>query len=315
MYSLEIIRELFVISVIVCTWNRAKALSICLDALEHQTLDFNSFDVVVVNNNSTDETCEMLERFSSATKLNFNSYLEKHQGISASRNRGVLESKGEFLVFLDDDSVAAPELLANINSLFTEANVDAIAGKVICVIPDNLDSDIPKAYLAKLSFSSIDFGECMRPMLPHEYAVGANMSFRRSLLDNLGSFKEYLGYKGDRKIIGEDDDIWDRAMASGALCVWAPSAVVYHHPSADRFTKAKLRKSAYYYGAGRFLHKYGLTPGILIRTVYVIKYCFKVILKMIEFMIMAYNPSKRFKTELKVRIYLGKLAAALAIDR
>ena len=163
-----------VLSVIVCTWNRAGILSECLDALRRQTLDPGRFEVIVVDNNSTDGTGDVVRQAADGSPVNIRYVVEEKQGLSVARNRGVEVAKGMWLAFIDDDSVAEPDLVAKLANCFEDTEAELIAGKVICVPPNDIQSDIPRRFLETVKFSELDFGSSRRALQPWEYPVGAN---------------------------------------------------------------------------------------------------------------------------------------------
>src|SRR5215210_4422246 len=99
-------------SVIVCTYNRQKFIGACLHCLAGQTLPIGNWEVIVVDNNSTDRSASIIQTFiSSHPQLPFRYVFEKEQGLSFARNRGIAESRGVVLVYIDDDVEVAPAYL------------------------------------------------------------------------------------------------------------------------------------------------------------------------------------------------------------
>ena len=100
-------------SLIIATYNGARKLPATLASLAQQTLDRELWEAVIVNNNSTDNTSEVVEEFAkSHPELNIRLVFEPQQGLSFARNRGIDEAAGEYLIIIDDDEIACPELLA-----------------------------------------------------------------------------------------------------------------------------------------------------------------------------------------------------------
>ena len=104
------------ISFIICTYNREKYIYECLSRLAKNT-EQKGWEIVLVNNNSTDQTAAECERFVKDHKpTNYRYFIEKQQGLSFARNRGVAEAKGEWLVFLDDDAMVGEDYIANLQA-------------------------------------------------------------------------------------------------------------------------------------------------------------------------------------------------------
>ena len=98
------------LTIVIATYNRAPYLLRTLKSLTNQTLDPERFEILVVNNNSTDDTKEVFARFATLyPTLSLRMVDELQQGISYVRNRGIAEAAGEYIVFLDDDEEANPE--------------------------------------------------------------------------------------------------------------------------------------------------------------------------------------------------------------
>ena len=116
-----------IISVIICTYNRAYLLSQCLDSLSNQTLEKHFFEVLIINNNSTDNTQEIAE-FISKKEPNFRVILETSQGLSHARNRGWNEAQGLYVGYLDDDCKVPPEWLQTAQSCITTQTPDIFGG-------------------------------------------------------------------------------------------------------------------------------------------------------------------------------------------
>ena len=102
------------ISVIVCTYNRAYLLKNCLRSLVDQLVETSTFEVIIVNNNATDDTEEVAKSFTEKYP-NFRYIIEPNQGLSNARNRGYKEAKGEYVAYIDDDARAYTDWVENIH--------------------------------------------------------------------------------------------------------------------------------------------------------------------------------------------------------
>ena len=121
------------ISVIVCTYNRAHYLQDTLAHLLKQEMSINEFEVLVIDNNSSDETeniCTVISKENPHFPFQF--VKEYVQGLSHARNRGVKEANGNILTFIDDDAFAKPDFVKNIAQHFTaHKDTMAIGGRII----------------------------------------------------------------------------------------------------------------------------------------------------------------------------------------
>ncbi len=147
------------VSVIVCTYNRAKYLPNCLKHLADQSADFKEYEVLIIDNNSTDSTAEICKAFLNENKeLNIHYFVEKNQGHTFARNRGILEAKGEILSFIDDDAFVKNDFIEHIDQYFSRhKQIMAIGGKIIPVYETEKPKWMSK-YLLTL-VSAIDLGE------------------------------------------------------------------------------------------------------------------------------------------------------------
>ena len=119
------------VSVIVCTFNRVKYLPICLEKLANQTVSSSEYEIIIIDNNSTDESGLVCELFIDSHKtINVHYFLELKQGHTYSRNRGIAESKGEILAFIDDDAFVEVNYIENINKAFSNLEIVALGGKI-----------------------------------------------------------------------------------------------------------------------------------------------------------------------------------------
>ena len=134
------------ISVIVCTYNRVKYLRICLEKLSIQTANSSEYEIIVIDNNSTDGTKLACESFINIhKKLDVNYFLELKEGHTYSRNRGIKESKGEYLAFIDDDAFVDVDYIENIKKAFSTYNIAALGGK----ITPRYESGNPPVWMSK----------------------------------------------------------------------------------------------------------------------------------------------------------------------
>ena len=98
------------LSVIICTYNRAKYLYNLLKSIAQNTLGKNNFEVLLIDNNSNDNTISVLEQFKTDfPEMEIRYFFENRQGLSFARNRGIKEATGEVLVYVDDDALVLPE--------------------------------------------------------------------------------------------------------------------------------------------------------------------------------------------------------------
>jgi glycosyltransferase involved in cell wall biosynthesis len=224
------------ISVIVCTYNRQDYIGKCLQSLAGQSLQTDAWEVVLVDNSSTDTTPEICHAFrENNPHINYHYVVEKTQGLSFARNRGIAEATGNLLVFMDDDATASAQYLEEILKFFSE-NPEVMAGGGR-IYPDYETAE-PRwmsRYLMPLA-SVIDLGEKIRIFPKNKYPIGANMFFRKEVFEKYSSFNTGLGRKASDLLGGEEKEIMLRLAANKEKIVYLPKAFVHHYIPESRLT-------------------------------------------------------------------------------
>ena len=203
------------VSVIACTHNRSKKLLDTLNAIEKQTLSKDKYELIVVNDGSTDDTAEVLGNFKNNTKLNMKVIYQKDSGPAASRNTGLKHATGEIIAFTDDDCIPEKDWLKNALKYFKDEQIVGIQGKIY--------SDIQKK----------SFFDGAPVTLEEKNYVGgktANMFYRKKIVLEVGGFDErFVMPFGPKKGFREDTDLAWRVETKGKI-IFAPDVKVYHPP-------------------------------------------------------------------------------------
>lgn len=201
----------------------------------------DALEVLVIDNRSTDATKQVTESFEhrhAAIRYVF----EPELGLSVARNRGLAEAKAPLVAFVDDDAFAEPQWAEAVLESFAsgDGRVAVVAGRVF---PEweTAPPDCMTPFLEAL-FTVHDRGDEPRVMTPNEYFVGANMTFRRDTLRQLGGFETRLGRIGSSLLSNEETHLRDELTSRGFQCVYAPRAIVHHHIGKDRLTAAYIRR-------------------------------------------------------------------------
>lgn len=240
------------ISVIICTYNRAEVLKDVLESLLHQKVS-NEFDyeIVVVDNNSGDKTFQTIDSYKQYFDGRLRYALEPKQGLSHARNKGIEDSNGEIIAFTDDDVVVDSEWLLNIMKCFKKPNCEAVGGRVLPVYPENVPQWLKKNIdLLGGPMVCYDFGTSTKGYNEVDIApfVGANMAFRKNCFNKYGLFRVDLG--AGTKIWSEDTEFFNRIGKINNI-YYCGKALVYHHTQKDRMKFVYLAN--WYIKAGRYL--------------------------------------------------------------
>ena len=248
------------VTVIVCTYNRAQNLPACLGRLaEQRGVEGLDWEVLVVDNNSTDLTKGTVEELAAGLPIRIRYTFEAQQGLNHARNRGARESLGEYFGYIDDDIEASPSWLDAMCASMTANDADAVGGRI------HLDPGIalPK-WLKPEMYGFLgyqDFGdEPFQMDGATRYPFGGNMFFHRRILDRIGLFNPLLGRRGSGNRRGElfkgaETDYFHRLAAhGGARIFYEPRAIVYHQVQPFQLTKKYFRTIHYNAGYQRALH-------------------------------------------------------------
>jgi GT2 family glycosyltransferase len=230
------------LSIVICTHNRVNLLRRCLDVLQNQQrVSPNDLETIVVDNRSTDATKEAVAEFG-GRNFPVRYIFEPTLGLSVARNTGLVAARAPLVAYLDDDAFAEPQWAEAVLQAFEshDPSIAVVAGRVFpeweiappaCMTP----------YLEAL-YTVHDRGDEPKLMKETEYFVGANMTFRRTVLQQLGGFEARLGRIGSSLLSNEETHLRDRLAALGYGCAYAPRAVVHHHIGKDRLTPQYIRK-------------------------------------------------------------------------
>jgi len=237
-------QDTFLISVVICTYNRDKFLPLALESLTKQSLDSSLWELILIDNNCTDTTASICKNFIEANpKINCIYYLEMAQGLSHARNRGIVLAKGTYISFIDDDAVACPDYLKEIQ-IFTQKYKSAtlIGGRIYPCF-EGAEPNWISPILMPI-FSTLDLGETEKQLTGKRYPVGANMIFRRSIFETIGMFNPELGRVGKNMMGGEEKDIYLKIIKVAGEIYYAPKPFVHHIIPIERATKTFIEKQA-----------------------------------------------------------------------
>ena len=241
------------LSIIISTYNNAQSLLRTLHSVAEQECDKSRWECVVVNNASTDNTQAVVEEFiAQHPELNLRIVKEPQQGLSYARNCGIAESKGQILVFIDDDETVNTEFVSAYLDLFNNHGAFIGAGAVKACY----DSARPKwmsHYTEKMIANPIDLGDKVVTITSTVTPAGGNMAFNREIFSLYGGFNTSLGRKGSELLGGEENDVFDRIRSLGERVFYAPNAIVYHHIADSKLTPEYFDKLSYGVGVSKRL--------------------------------------------------------------
>ncbi len=237
------------ISVVIATHNRADLVSVALGSLAQQTLPADEFEVIVVDNASTDHTAAVVQKMSVAIpQLKY--VLETRLGLSWARNAGLEAAKSPYIAYLDDDARAEPIWLEALLAVFNQAiPPPACIGGPVFLNWGGLPKTVPARYWTLLSY--VNYGDGDRPLSEKEYLVGANMAFDRQALASVGGFSTQLGRQGSKLLSGEEAQVVSRIRQAGGSIYYAGKAAVWHIVQPDRVRPSWLWRRIFWDGASQ----------------------------------------------------------------
>jgi len=224
-----------IVSVVVPTRNGGRRLPQLLQALESQTLPREDFEVMIVNDNSTDDTVEVATASPIVRILN----ADERSGRAGVGNLGLRAANGRIVAFTDDDTIPDPHWLAHGLAAVERTAAPLVAGRIELVT----SADPSIAELVDIGRQYLN----QEAMVAEGYAATANLFADRALLLSIG------GYRAIWTSSGQDRDLVERARTAGGLLVYCPDAMV-HHPARERVKDLCRKEFRIAVGAAELRH-------------------------------------------------------------
>ncbi|HUY77785.1 MAG TPA: glycosyltransferase, partial [Ktedonobacterales bacterium] len=248
---------------ILCTYNRCNFVLTTLASLRRQTVPYDDFEVIVVDNGSTDGTLNLVRAYVNASlhperkpedTWRVQCLSEPRNGLAYARYTGLLAASGEIAVFLDDDVIADPFLLENLQEAYDATEADAIGGRVELrwearrphwLMPDLLD------VLGHYEPSSA------RVRLPHGISFSnSNFSVNIAALRDVGAFSPFVSQRQRFPVNMESEDLCRRLREAGYALWYEPDAIAAHRVTAPLLRQAYFMGRAYWQGRSEVLAQY-----------------------------------------------------------
>lgn len=228
------------VSVILPTYNRATELRAAVGALLRQTAPAESYEIVAVDNNSTDGTPDLLASFDDPRLLVVK---EPRQGLSYARNAGLAAAHADIIAFTDDDVEVAPDWISTIVSTFAQhPDIDAVGGRVLPAWPEDRPPWLTRSHWAPLALQ--DHGDANRifDRAAPIGLIGANVGFRRGVFDRIGTFSPAVQRVKDGIGSTEDHELLNRLYSSGGRAMYTPRLIVMTRVPRERCARAYHRR-------------------------------------------------------------------------
>lgn len=227
------------ITVVVCTYNRAPLLKLALDTIALSSVPAGiAWEVLVVDNNSSDCTRKVVEEFIRRFPGRFGYLFEANRGKSNALNSAIRKSRGEILAFTDDDVTVEARWLYELSEPLLTSTCAGSGGPVklewTCRPPAWLPLDEPRLLAALAGFEPAFLGTDLS-----EPPIGANMAIRRTMFTKYGGFRTDLGpgNQAGKPPVNEDTEFGRRLLKGGEHFAYCPRAIVHHLVTESRLQK------------------------------------------------------------------------------
>lgn len=225
------------ISIIIATYNRSKDLGPCLDDIFKQKMDGNfTFDIIVADNNSTDNTKEIVSSYEKKYPGQVRYVFEAKQGKCNALNTGIQACQADIIAFTDDDVRVDEKWLMSLTACFQAYQCDGVGGRILPVYPLKTPEWI-KENISQLSGPIVfyDYGtETKLYQRPAYEFLGANYAFKRQVFEECGMFRTDIG--PGKGTLGDDTEFVGRALKAGKKLYYCGEALVWHPVDVKRTT-------------------------------------------------------------------------------
>lgn len=209
------------ISIVICTYNRAKIFSECLIDLIEKISQYQEIRIIIVDNNSTDETADVVQRLA-ANNLVYT--LESKRGLSHARNKGCQVATTDWVLFLDDDAIVKEGFFQRLQFVLSEYKFDCIGGTYYAWFPFGHPKWIPSGFGTKekirKSIGLIDGSD--------GWLSGGCMAVKKTVLAEIGGFDPSMGMKGKTIAYGEETLLQMKLVENGYKIGFDPELAIDH---------------------------------------------------------------------------------------
>ena len=217
--------NIYKITLVICTYNRDRYLPEALNSVKLQTLDRRWFQLIIVDNFSTDNTAAISDKFIKENpQLNVRYCFEKNKGLSFARNRGIHEAAAPLISYVDDDAILSPDFLKEM-VLFFDKHPDAVGagGKVIPKYENGKEPVWMNKYLNGF-VGKLNYGNEVLLFDKHmKYPAGCNMTYKKEVLEKAGGFNNELKFRSDDKYI------FQKVKKISDKIYYVPNAWLFHY--------------------------------------------------------------------------------------
>jgi glucosyl-dolichyl phosphate glucuronosyltransferase len=240
--------DLPLISVIICTRNRAALLQKAIASVVSQDFPQPNYEVVIVDNGSTDQTPEIVREFQDRARIRY--VHEERVGLCIARNTGWRAAEGRYVVFFDDDAIASTGWLDAIRRAFEDSvpPIGVVGGRVTPIWEKEQPPWLANEIAGSLTI--VDWGPVDKTIkdIRREWLVGANMAIPKAILIEVGGFHPWLDRVGTNLLSSGDVFLQKEIMRRGFRCRYVPKIAVEHLVPASRLNQRWFLRRFFWQG-------------------------------------------------------------------
>jgi len=241
------------LSIVICTYNRPDFLVDCIQSVVKQL--FIGVEILIVDNFGDFKIQEKVDHLRNLD-ININYVFEEKKGLSNARNRGFLEAKGDWVLYLDDDAIAFDSLLERVKVLIQLNTFDCIGGMYYSKYKKGKPHWVSEHYGTNKLFSA-SLSEC-----PYYIPHGCVVLYRKSFLSKLNGFSSQFGMKGKQFGYAEETELQYRLANAGGKIGFDPDLKIWHFVHEYRLTALNMIKLNFALGRG---HRFDCGIPVLVR--------------------------------------------------
>jgi glycosyltransferase involved in cell wall biosynthesis len=303
------------LTVVICTHNRADYLTKAIHSLVNQEAIKHEFEILVVDNASTDATVEVVKQFSGLDNIRY--LYEPKLGLCNARNAGWRNANGKYVAYLDDDAIASPGWVTAIRRAFlVSENTGIIGGRVQPIWEGERPGWLSDALT--LGLTVIDWSKTAHVIsdITQEWLVGANMAIPRDVLAEVGGFHPRLDRVGKNLLSGGDVFLQKQIIARGYGCLYVPDMAVHHLVPESRLDQNWFRRRYYWQGISDFvMRKIEHNPTRVKRLGHAVQMTVELLRsrRTLSCLLFSTDDPERFTNKCFALISIGHIAALLGI--
>ncbi len=211
----------FQVSIAICTFNRARYVKACLESIREQVKKYQDVEVLVIDNNSTDNTKEVCEQMQDEDwELRY--FFEKEQGLSHARNKAIEVSRATWIAYLDDDATAHKDYLSRMKYIIDNYDFDCFGGMYYAYYENSKPKWLSDSFGTKRKLTDAV------AEIHDDYLSGGNLVCKRDVLIDIQGFPVHLGMKGTKIGYGEEDKMQKDLRAKGYRIGFDPELGIDH---------------------------------------------------------------------------------------